>query len=74
MQSYEWELLKISHHLGKSCRHRHYDKGDIMFLICHVVSNEHMLKGLHEFLCGGPSQRVTTFPFLIATGLVQVEI
>ena len=45
-----------------------------MFLICHVASNEHMLKGLHEFLCGGPSQRVTTFPFLIAIGLVQVEI
>ena len=36
MQIYGWELLKVCHHLGKSREHRHYDSGDLIFLIRHV--------------------------------------
>ena len=32
-------------HLGKSSEHRHYDSGNTVFLICHVISREYMFKG-----------------------------
>ena len=67
------ELLKVCHHLGKSCEHKHYDSED-MFLICHMTSRKHMFQGLCEFRGGIPSLRVTTVPSLVAIGLVQVEI
>ena len=70
---YVWELLKVCHHLGKSCEHKHYDSED-MFLICHMTSRKHMFQGLCEFRGGIPSLRVTTVPSLVAIGLVQVEI
>ena len=38
------------------CEHRHYDSGDIVFLIYHVTSREHMFKGLCECMGGIPSQ------------------
>ena len=55
---YVWELLKVCHHLGKSCEHKHYDSEDIMFLICHMTSRKHMFQGLCEFMGGIPSVRV----------------
>ena len=70
---YGWELLKVYHHLGKSFEHKHYDS-EYMFLICQVTSRKHMFQGLCEFMGGIPSLRVTTFPSLVAIGLVQVEI
>ena len=73
MQISGWELLKVCHHLGKCCEHRHYDSGGIVFLICYMISREHMFKGLCEFMGGIPSRRLTTFPFLAAIGLVQME-
>ena len=70
---YGRELLKVCHHLGKSCEHKHYDS-EYMFLICHMTSRKHMFQGLCEFMSGIHSLRVTTFTSLVAIGLVQVEI
>ena len=70
---YGRELLKVCHHLGKSCEHKHYDSED-MFLICHMTSRKHMFQGLCELTGGIPSVRGTTFPSLVVIGLVQVEI
>ena len=72
MQIYGWNLLKVCHHLGKSCENRYY--GDIVLLICHVTSREHKFKWLCEFLGGIASRRFTTFPCLVTIGLVRVEI
>ena len=47
MRIYGWELLAVCHH-PKSRDHKHCDSGG-MFLICHVSSREHILKGLCEF-------------------------
>ena len=55
MQTYGWELLKVCHQLNKSCENRHYDSGDIVFLICQMTSlEEHMFKGLCVFTGGIP--------------------
>ena len=44
MRTYGQELFVLCHYADKSCDHKHYDGGD-MFLICHVISREHSLKG-----------------------------
>ena len=33
---------------------RHCGRGDKMLLISHVISNDHMFKGLREFIGGSP--------------------
>ena len=52
-------------HPDKFADHRHCYRGDIMFLVCNVTA---CLKGLVL------SVRVTTLLFLVAIGLVHVEI
>ena len=44
----------VCHHSDKYRDHKQYDNGDIKFLICHVISCEHMFKRLHEFMGGTP--------------------
>ena len=70
MQIYEWELLRVCHHLGKFCEHRYYDSGDIVVLVCHVISCKHMFKGFCEFMGEIPSRGVTTFLCLVTIGHV----
>ena len=51
MRIYRWELLVLCHYADKSCDQscdKHCDGGDIMFLVCHVTSREHMFKELCE--------------------------
>ena len=38
-----------------SCDHKHCHSGDIIFLICHVSSREHIVKGLYKFMGGSPT-------------------
>ena len=45
-----------------------------MFLIYHVTSEEHMFKGLCEFMDGRPTQWVTTLPYLVAITQLQMGI
>ena len=52
---YVWELLAVFCHLDKFGDHRHYDSEDIMVLIFHLTSRDHMLKGLYEFISGSHS-------------------
>ena len=51
-----YELLVSCDHADKYCGHKHYDVGDIVFLVCHVTSRKHMIKGLCEFMIGNPSR------------------
>ena len=46
MQIHGWELLAVCHHSYKFGDHRYSDGGDIVFLICHLTSRDHMFKGL----------------------------
>ena len=52
----------ICHYAYKSCDRKHCDGEDIMFLICHMTSREHMFEGLCEFMSGSPSRFVTMLP------------
>ena len=46
----------VSRHLAKFNDHRHRGNGDIMVLVCHVILQEQMMKGLYDFIGGSPLQ------------------
>ena len=45
-----------------------------MFLICQLSSSKHMFKGLSEVTGGSLLRPVTTLPYLVPIGLVQLKI
>ena len=45
MWLFGWELLSICDHRGKFGGDSHCDHGDLIFLICHVLSRYHLPKG-----------------------------
>ena len=53
MQLDDWEALTLGHHTVNFGGFRHYGRVDKMFLICHVISNEHLL-GLSNFIGVSP--------------------
>ena len=45
-----------------------------MLLVCHVISQDHVVKGSGDFTSGIPSWKVTTLPSLVAIDIVVEEI
>ena len=45
----------VSHHPTKFHGHRHCGSGDKMVLVCHVISQDHVIKGSFDFMGGRPS-------------------
>ena len=45
----------ISHYRAKFGGHRHCDSGDIIVLVCHVISQEYVIKRSRDFNCSNPS-------------------
>ena len=45
-----------------------------MALACHVILQEHVIKGSRDFMGGSPSRRATILPSLAAIGNLVVEI
>ena len=52
----------------------HSGRGDIMCLVCHLVSKDDVVKGSCNFIYGSPSRYFTTLPSLVAVGTVKVGI
>ena len=45
-----------SHHPTKFGGHRHCDGGDIIILVCHVISQDHVMKPSCDFMSKSPSR------------------
>ena len=45
----------VCHNLDKFAGHWHCDSGNLMFLMGHVTSIDHMFKGLYDVIGGSPS-------------------
>ena len=54
--------------------HRHCGSGDIMILLCHLISRDNVIKGSCEFIGRSSSRKVTFLPSLVAIGTVGMEI
>ena len=64
----------LSPHTANFDVHKHCNSEDISFLICRVISEEHMIKALFNLMVGSPSCYVTTLPSLVTIDIVLVEI
>ena len=58
------EFLKTSHHSAKFCGQRHCGSGDMMILVCQVMSQDHITKGTRDLMGRKPSRKVTILPSL----------
>ena len=67
-------VLKVFYYPTKFSCHRHCDSGDIIVLVCHVISKNHVIKRLGDFLDRRPSKQVTIPPSLVALDTVVVKI
>lgn len=54
MEDYEWRL-----HPTNIGDHGHSGSGDIMFLVYHVISQEHVIKGSCDFMNEVPHSKIT---------------
>ena len=73
------KFLIVSHHLAKFCGHRACGSSDttnedIIVLVCHVISQDHVIKGWFDFISRSPSRKVTILPSLVAISNVVMEM
>ena len=68
------EPLKVCCHPAKFSGLRHCGSGDIMALVCHVILDDHVIKGLCNFKDESPSLYVITLSNLVSIDIVAVEI
>ena len=74
MQLYGQEPIKENYHLAKFDGHLRSGNGDIVFLICHMISQDYMIEGSCNFISKiGKSSlmQVTILPSLVRKALWQ---
>ena len=49
---YTYEGLKVNHHSAKFDGHRHCGSGNIMALVHHVISQDHVIKHSCDYMAG----------------------
>ena len=74
MGLYESKPLKVSHDPAKFGGDKHCGRGDIMILICHVISQDHVTLGSCDFMGRSPLRNVTNLYNLVAITTMVVEI
>ena len=55
MWLYMQELIKLGYCSAKFGGYRHFDSGDIVVLVCLVISQDHLIKELSGFMGRSPS-------------------
>ena len=63
----------IKYHPARFCGHRHCGGGDIWLTNCQVTSQDHMIKGSHDFR-RTTSRKCTILTSLVAIGTIAVDI
>ena len=60
------QLAKFGGHRYCTCRD--------MFLLCHVIKQEYVIKGSYDFMSKNLSREITAIPSLVATDTEVFEI
>ena len=68
-----WKPLKVSHHPAKFGGHRLCGIRDIMVLVCHMISQDHKIKGLCDSMGIILSRCVTILQRMVVIGTLVVE-
>ena len=71
---FDFTPLKINHHPTMFGGHRHCGNGDIMLLVCRVISQDSMIKRSCDFMGRIPSKQVTILQSLVAVATLVVEL
>ena len=66
--------LKVSHQPTKFGGPRQGGNGNIMILVCHVILQDHVIKGTCGYRSWSPSRKVAILPCLVAIGTMVLEI
>ena len=66
--------MKVSYHPANFGGHRQCGSGDIMVLVCHVISQDHLINGSSDFVRRSTSKQVTTLQNLVAIVTLAVEL
>lgn len=64
----------VSQHHAKLGGHRYFDIGDIIFSICHVFSQDHVIQKPCDFIGKSHSRQVTALSSFLAIVTVVMEI
>ena len=64
----------VSQHPARLGGHRHCGSGDIMVSVCHVILQDHLIKGSYDSMGRSLSRKVTILPSLVAISTAVVEI
>ena len=64
----------MSHHLDNFVGYGSSVNGDIMYLICHVASQNHVIEESCNFINYSSSLYVTALPRLVAIGIAVAEL
>ena len=54
--------------------HKHYGNGDMIILVCHLIFQDHIIKGPYDFIGSSPISSVTILLRLVPISIVVVEI
>ena len=65
--------LKVSQHPSKFGGYGHYGTGDIIVLVCHVISRDYIIKRSCDFKGRNLSKYVTILPSLVAIDTLVSE-
>ena len=71
---YGLEPLKINNQPTKFGGHKRYGSGDMMILVCHVISQDHMIKRSCDCMGRSPLKQVTMLQSLVAIATLLVEL
>ena len=72
--AYNGESFSQLHHPTKFGVDKHFVSGDIMVLVCQVISQYHVITRSSVFIGENPSWKVTILPNLVAINTAVVEI
>ena len=64
----------VYHHSAKFGSHRCCNSRDIMFLVCHLISQDHMIKGSSDFIGRGPLRQAISLASFAAIGTLVGDI
>ena len=64
----------VYHHLAKFNGHRYCTSRDTMFLACHEIKQDHVIKGSDDYSNNCPLRLVITVLSLVVIGTIVVEI
>ena len=67
---YRWKSLTVGHHLAIFGVYQFSESRDIAYLLCHEISQEHVMEGSYDIIRRNSSLKITNQQSLSVTGIL----